>query len=133
MSKQLLLMELVCPHCDAPLTHGNRVRLDARVRETGQEGEVLLSAIFGDYSVESDLQVAEGMTVDFACPGCEAGLTLPVTCKICRAPMAALNLARGGYIEFCSRRGCRAHGIGGVGDIDDLMGLVNRMLDTPYD
>jgi hypothetical protein len=40
---------------------------------------------------------------------------------------------RGGYIEFCSRRGCRAHGIGGVGDIDHLMGLMNRMLDTPYD
>lgn len=133
MSRQILLMELTCPQCEAALTDGTRVRLDARVRETGQEGEVLLSAIFGDYSVETDLEIAEGMTVDFACPGCEASLTLPVTCKICRAPMAALNLARGGYIEFCSRRGCRAHGIGGVGDIDDLMGLMNRMLDTPYD
>jgi hypothetical protein len=133
MSKQMLLMEVTCPHCAAPLTDGARVRLDARVRETGQEGEILLSAIFGDYSVETDLEIAEGMAVDFACPACEASLTLPVTCKICRAPMAALNLVRGGHIEFCSRRGCRAHGIGGVGDIDHLMGLMNRMLDTPYD
>lgn len=133
MSRQLLLMDLACPQCGAPVTDGDRVRLDARVRETGEAGVVVLSAIFGDYSVASDLRVEEGMIVDFACPTCEASLGLPVTCKLCRAPMAALNLVRGGYLEFCSRRGCRAHGIGGVGDIDQLMGLVNRMLDTPYD
>lgn len=133
MSRQLLLMDLACPQCGAPVTAGDRVRLDARVRETGEAGVVVLSAIFGDYSVTSDLRVEEGMIVDFACPVCEASLMLPVSCKLCRAPMAALNLVRGGYLEFCSRRGCRAHGIGGVGDIDQLMGLVNRMLDTPYD
>jgi predicted RNA-binding Zn-ribbon protein involved in translation (DUF1610 family) len=126
-------MDLACPQCGAPVTAGDRVRLDARVRETGEAGVVVLSAIFGDYSVTSDLRVEEGMIVDFACPVCEASLMLPVSCKLCRAPMAALNLVRGGYLEFCSRRGCRAHGIGGVGDIDQLMGLVNRMLDTPYD
>jgi len=133
VSRQLLLMDLACPQCGAPVTAGDRVRLDARVRETGEAGVVVLSAIFGDYSVTSDLRVEEGMIVDFACPVCEASLMLPVSCKLCRAPMAALNLVRGGYLEFCSRRGCRAHGIGGVGDIDQLMGLVNRMLDTPYD
>jgi hypothetical protein len=133
MTRQMLVMELACPHCDAPLTDGVRVRLGARLPGIGQEGEIVLSAVFGDYSAEADINVADGATVEFACPRCEASLMLPVTCKLCRAPMAALNLVRGGYLEFCSRRGCRAHGIGGVGDIDQLMGLVNRMLDTPYD
>jgi len=133
MSKQMLVMELACPHCDAPLTDGARVRLGARMPETGQEGEIVLSAVFGDHSVETDLEIAQGATVEFACPACEASLMLPVACKTCRAPMAALNLVRGGYLEFCSRQGCRAHGIGGVGDIDQQMGLMNRMLDTPYD
>ena len=133
MTKQLLLMEVTCPQCGAPLTDGTRIRLDARVQATGQEGEIALSAIFGDYSVETDLRIEEGMIVDFGCPQCESSLTLPLTCKTCRAPMASLNLQRDGYIEFCSRRGCRAHGIGGVGDIDQLMSLMNRMMETPYD
>jgi len=41
MSKQMLVMELACPHCDAPLTDGARVRLGARMPETGQEGEMM--------------------------------------------------------------------------------------------
>jgi hypothetical protein len=58
---------------------------------------------------------------------------LPLACKLCGASMASLNLAGGAYIEFCSRRGCRGHALGGIGDIDQMMSLMNRMLDTPYD
>jgi hypothetical protein len=47
--------------------------------------------------------------------------------------MASLNMARGGSLEFCTRRGCKAHALGANGNIDDMMGLVNRMLETPYD
>ncbi len=133
MSKQMLLMELVCPQCSASLTDGTRVRLDAQVRETNQEGEMVLSAIFGDYTVETDLQLQEGWVVDFRCPRCESSLMLSIGCKLCGAPMVSLNLARGGYIEFCSRRGCKGHALGGVGDVDQMMSLMNRMFETPYD
>jgi hypothetical protein len=47
--------------------------------------------------------------------------------------MASLNLTSGGYLEFCSRRGCKGHALGGVGDIDQMMNLMNRMFETPYD
>lgn len=133
MSKQMLLMELDCPQCGASLTDGTKVRLDAQVRETNQEGEMVLSAIFGDYTVETDLQLQEGWVVDFRCPRCESSLMLALGCRLCGAPMVSLNLARGGYIEFCSRRGCKGHALGGVGDVDQMMSLMNRMFETPYD
>jgi hypothetical protein len=131
--KQMLLMELVCPQCAAELTDGTKFRLDAQVKETKQEGEMVLSAIFGDYTVETDLPLKPGDEVEFRCPRCEASLMLPLACKLCGASMVSLNLAGGGYIEFCSRRGCKGHALGGIGDIDQMMSLMNRMLDTPYD
>ena len=133
MSKQMLVLELSCPQCGAALTEGNRVRLDGHVRRTHEEGEVSLSAVFGDYSVDAGLALEEGDIVDFSCPKCEASVMLPLACKLCGASMASLNIAKGGYLEFCSRRGCRAHALGGTGNIDDLMSLMNRMFETPYD
>jgi predicted RNA-binding Zn-ribbon protein involved in translation (DUF1610 family) len=129
----MLLMELVCPQCGAALNDGTRIHLDAQVKETNQEGEMILSAIFGDYTVETDLRLEEGWVVDFRCPQCESSLMLPLGCKLCGAPMASLNLKGGGYIEFCSRRGCKGHALGGVGDVDQMMSLMNKMFETPYD
>jgi hypothetical protein len=133
MSKQMLVLDLCCPQCRGALTEGTRVRLYGHVRRTRQQGEVCLSAVFGDDSVEADVALEEGDVIDFSCPRCEASLMLPLACKICGAPMASLNLAKGGSLEFCSRRGCRAHALGGTGDIDDMMRLMNRMFETPYD
>lgn len=133
MSRQMLVLELCCPQCGAALTEGTRVRLDGHVRRTHQPVEVSLSAVFGDYSVEADLALEEGDVVDLSCPRCEASVMLPLACKICGASMASLNIAKGGYMEFCSRRGCKAHAFGGTGDIDDMMSLMNRMFKTPYD
>ncbi len=133
MSKQMLVMELSCPLCAAVLTEGTRVHLAGHVRRSQQEGTLAISAVFGDYGVETDLELQEGDVVEFSCPRCEASVMLPLACKLCGAPMASLNLARGGYLEFCSRRGCRAHALGGTGDIDDMMSLMNRVFETPYD
>jgi predicted RNA-binding Zn-ribbon protein involved in translation (DUF1610 family) len=133
VSKQMLVMELCCPQCGEMLTEGTRIPLDAHVRETLQDGEMVLSAVFGDYSIQTDLELKEGQIVEFRCPKCDASIMLPLTCKLCGAPMASLNLKSGGYVEFCTRRGCRGHALGGVGDIDQMMSLMNRMFETPYD
>ena len=133
MSKHMLIMELCCPQCNQTLTDGAKLRLDAQVKETQQDGEMVLSAIFGDYAIETELNLKEGMTVEFRCPKCDSSIMLPLTCKICGASMASLNLRKGGYLEFCSRRGCKGHALGGVGDIDDMMSLMNKMFETPYD
>lgn len=133
MTDQLLVLQLCCPQCGATLTEGTRVRLDGHVRRTHQQGEVSLSAFFGDRSVVADLALEEGDAVDLACPRCEASVMVPVACKLCGASMASLDIAGGGYLEFCSRRGCKAHSLGGTGNIDDMMTLLNRMFETPYD
>ena len=133
MSKHMLVLELCCPQCGELLTEGMKVHLDANVKDTNQDGEVYLSAVFGDYTIESDLDVKEGTVIDLRCPKCEASVMLPLACKLCGAPMASLNLKQGGYVEFCSRRGCKGHALGGVGDIDQMMSLMNKMFDTPYD
>ena len=133
MSKQMLVLELCCPQCGAVLTEGARVRLYGHVRRTHQQREISLSAVFGDDSVEAEPALEEGDVVELSCPKCEASLMLPLACKICGAPVASLNMAKGGSLEFCSRRGCRAHALGGTGNIDDMMSLMNRMFGTPYD
>ena len=133
MSKQMLVLELCCPQCNALLTDGMKIRLDGHVRETHEKGEVLISAIFGDYTVETDLDIKEGNITDLSCPKCEASIMIPQACKVCGAPNASLDLKSGGYIEFCSRRGCKGHALGGIGDIDEMMSLMNRMFETPYD
>jgi hypothetical protein len=133
MTRQMLVLELCCPQCGAALTEGTRVHLDGHVRRTHQQGAVSLSAVFGEYGVETDLTVEKGDVVDLSCPRCEASLMLPMACKICGAAMASLNIAEGGYMEFCSRSGCKAHALGGTGNIDDMMSLMNRMFETPYD
>jgi predicted RNA-binding Zn-ribbon protein involved in translation (DUF1610 family) len=133
MSKHMLVLPLCCPHCGVLLTQNMQVHLDAHVVDTNQDGTVYLSAVFGDYSVESELEIAAGAVVDFRCPECDASIMLSVPCRLCRAPMASLRLTTGGYVEFCSRRGCKGHALGGVGDIDQMMSLLNKMFDTPYD
>jgi predicted RNA-binding Zn-ribbon protein involved in translation (DUF1610 family) len=129
----MLVMNLCCPQCGDLLTEGSKVHLDAQVKETKQDGEVFMSAIFGDYTIETDLKIEEGNVVEFRCPKCDSSIMLPLTCKLCGAPMASLNIQSGGYLEFCSRRGCKGHALGGVGDIDQMISLMNRMFETPYD
>jgi endogenous inhibitor of DNA gyrase (YacG/DUF329 family) len=133
MSKDMLLLEVVCPNCSDVLTEGQKVRLDAYIKDTNQDGTVLLSAIFGDHTIESDIDIPKGSTAEFRCPTCDQSLMLNTPCKVCGAPMASLNLKSGGYLEFCSRRGCKGHALGGFGDIDEMIALVNKMMNTPHD
>lgn len=133
MSHRMLRLELTCPYCNAVLTHGNKLTLGAFVRETQQDGQISLSSVFGDYAVETDLNLPDQAVAEFRCPSCDASIMLSLPCKLCGAPMASLNLKNGGYLEFCSRKGCKGHALGGVGDIDEMMNLMNRMFETPYD
>lgn len=133
MMKELRVLALRCPQCRAALTEGARVALDGHVRRTQRQGAVALSAVFGDYGVETELALVDGDEIEYACPKCEASVMLPLACRLCGAAMASLDVEGGGYLEFCSRRGCRAHALGGTGNLDDLMSLMHRVYETPYD
>jgi hypothetical protein len=133
MSKQMLLLEVSCPNCHASLNEGQKVHLDAYSRDTHQEGSVYLSAVFGDHAIEADFPIAEGAVCEFRCPSCEQSVMLQIPCRLCGAQMASLNIQSGGVVEFCSRRGCRGHALGGFGDVDQMMALVNSFFNTPHD
>lgn len=133
MSKQMLVLQLCCPHCNASLTEGNKVHLDGYVKDSNQDGEVELSAVFGEYGIESSIEIPEGSIVEFRCPKCDTSVMISLYCRQCNAPMASLNQSGGGYVEFCSRKGCKGHAIGGQGDIDDMITLMNKKFNTPYD
>jgi hypothetical protein len=133
MSKEMLLLQVCCPYCRAQLTDGTMVRLQAYVGDTNEDGEVYLSAVFGDNTVRTDLAVPEGAVTEFRCPSCDQSLMLQVPCRLCGAPMASINIRSGGVVEFCSRRGCKGHALGGFGDVDQMMSLVNSMFNTPHD
>jgi hypothetical protein len=133
MSKQMLLLEACCPNCNALLTEGQLVHLDGYCKESNQDGAIHLSAIFGDYAIQTEMQIPKGSVVEFRCPICDVSIMLQMPCKLCGAPMASLNLREGGCLEFCSRAGCRGHALGGFGDVDEMIRLINAMFNTPHD
>ena len=66
MSKPMLLLEASCPNCHTTLTEGQVVHLDAYCKDTNQDGAVFLSAVFGDYSVKTDLPSLQGIREEIA-------------------------------------------------------------------
>jgi hypothetical protein len=133
MSHPLLLLEVFCPNCHAPLTSGQHVVLGARVVATGQGGEIRLSALFGDSKTETDLPLADGDALTYSCPLCERSLTVETPCRLCGGPLASVDLPSGEPMEFCGRKGCRGRALGGYGDIDEMTDLLNRMFKIPHD
>jgi hypothetical protein len=132
-AQPLLLLDVHCPNCRASLVEGEQVVLQGHVVPAHQDGEIRLSAIFGRGDVKTDLPIGDGDVVTFACPACEHGLTIDAPCRLCGAPLASVNLASGEPMEFCGRRGCRGHALGGYGDIDEMTDLLNRMFKIPHD
>ena len=133
MSQPLLLLEVRCPNCQAALTQGQHVVLGAHVVPTHQDGEIRLSALFGDYQAQTDLTIGDGDVLTFTCPACERSLMVDTPCKLCGGPLASVNLASGETMEFCGRKGCRGHALGGYGDVDEMTDLLNRMFKIPHD
>jgi hypothetical protein len=127
------LLEVSCPNCRTPLTRGEQVVLLGHVVPTHQDGEIRLSALFGHHEVQSDLAIGDGDVVMFSCPSCERNLTIDAPCELCGGPLASLNLPSGETMEVCGRRGCRAHALGGHGDVDTMTDLLNRMFKIPHD
>jgi RNA polymerase subunit RPABC4/transcription elongation factor Spt4 len=126
-----LLLETTCPHCHADLNRGEWIDLGFRLPD-GRQGAISLSAYFGDYSVKMPFFVEEGVLAMLACPHCQADLTSERKCSLCAAPMFSLGIKTGGAIDVCSRRGCKGHALGGFGDPDEMILLVNKLVDTPY-
>ncbi len=129
----LLLLEVRCPNCRAALTQGQQVVLSGHVVPTEQDGEIRLSALFGNSDVQTDLTIGDGEVVTYTCPSCEHSLMIDTPCTLCGGPLASFDLPSGETMEVCGRRGCRGRALGGYGDVDEMTDLLNRMFKIPHD
>jgi len=107
-----------CPHCHRsfmneanPIKGKPCIAIHGKLPDDagGKEGAVRLSSHYGDFTVELAMVIPDKTIVKFTCPFCAWDLTSSRICEVCDAPMVALQMGRGGILQFCSRRGCRKH------------------------
>jgi len=116
-------LEVSCAHCNRTLMDPAQ-HLDghAAIRVTISFGEkhgwLLLSSLYGSYTIESQYEIPADEVASFFCPHCHAELRGAGDCVTCGAPMVPMIVRGGGVLQICSRRGCRAH-------LLDLNGVVS--------
>ena len=110
----MLQVSVNCPYCRMSL-EDDKVLIDnfpsvkTRAICGGQEGHVHLSSTYGSFETTADITLNEGDVGEFYCPFCGENLKTKAICKECDAPMMRVDLDAGGYIRFCSRKGCNNH------------------------
>jgi len=107
-------LEVSCTHCNHTLMDPTRL-VDGvpAIRVTVSYGDVhgwlLLSSLYGSYTVETGNEIPMGTIVNLFCPHCHAELVGASNCTVCDAPMVPMVVQGGGIVQICSRRGCRSH------------------------
>lgn len=107
-------VEVSCPRCNHSLMDSDRL-VDGHpaIRVTmsfgRKHGWLLLSSLYGSYTVEAEYPIPEDTVVNFFCPHCHADLSSSQDCSECGAPMVPMIVRGGGIVQICSRRGCKGH------------------------
>ena len=107
-------IEVSCPRCNHSLMSQNHpidgypsIRVTASFNRS--HGWLMLSSLYGSYTVESEHEIPMDTVVNFFCPHCHAELVGASNCPDCSAPMVPMIVHGGGIGQICSRRGCRSH------------------------
>jgi NADH-quinone oxidoreductase subunit E len=107
-------VEVYCARCNHSLMDRHHpVEGHPSVRVTisfgRKHGWLLLSSLYGSYTIESEHDIPEDTVAHFFCPHCHSELAGATDCPMCAAPMVPLIVRGGGMVQICSRRGCRSH------------------------
>jgi len=107
-------VEVTCARCNHSLMDRDHlVEGYPSVRVTisfgRKHGWLLLSSLYGSYTIESEHDIPDDTVANFFCPHCHAELAGATDCPLCGAPMVPLIVRGGGMVQICSRRGCRSH------------------------
>ncbi len=107
-------VEVSCARCNHSLMDANylidglpSIRVSISCEQA--HGWLLLSSLYGSYSIQSEHEIPLESVADFFCPHCNAELAGGTGCADCSAPMIPMIVRGGGMIQICSRRGCRGH------------------------
>ncbi len=110
----MVVVSLKCPHCGKSLMDNKKLidgypSVCVKLTYAGKKGMLHLSAVYGSYNVESEIDVPKSKIAGFRCPHCDSDLKSTRKCDICNAQMVAFDLKSGGQVQICSRRGCKKH------------------------
>ena len=110
----MIRLNVECLHCKHSLLDKSHIIDGHPATRTlfeckGKKGELHLSSLYGSYNSKIPSFVSEGDTLTLFCPWCKASLMSTRICDKCNARMALMNLAEGGKIQICSRKGCKRH------------------------
>ncbi|MFZ5787525.1 MAG: NAD(P)H-dependent oxidoreductase subunit E [Acidobacteriota bacterium] len=107
-------VEVSCAHCnhtlmdpEHPLDGHPAIRVTIAFGE--HHGWLLLSSLYGSYTIESQHEVPLDEVANFFCPHCHAELSGGGDCVLCGARMVPMIVRGDGVVQICTRRGCRAH------------------------
>ncbi len=112
--KRIFRVRVRCPRCNHSLIDPDylldgypAVRVTASFRR--KHGWLVLSSLFGSYTLESQHKIPMDAIVNVFCPYCSAQLMGASNCAECGAPMIPFVVEGGGMVQVCSRRGCKEH------------------------
>ena len=96
-----------CDLLDAAVKIGGLPSIRLRRSWDGETGSLHLDPVYGRFNHVASLPTPDGQVAVFACPQCQADLTLPgVLCPRCGAPIFGLRTPGQGLVAYCSRSGC---------------------------
>jgi len=113
--ERIFPVEVSCPRCNRSLMDpetlvDNLPSIRVVVSFARQHGSLRLSSLYGSFSTHYDHEIPLDAVVDFFCPHCHAELTAAASqCPKCAAPMVPMIVRGGGFVQVCSRRGCKEH------------------------
>jgi hypothetical protein len=89
-------------------------RYTDETKRDGQNHVLYVSAVWGDHTTHSDVEIANGAVLDLFCPFCGREFPKVAHCLTCNAKMVALrsryaNAGNDGFIQVCARKGCPEH------------------------
>ena len=114
----LKVKSVECPSCHRSFLDNEQlikneptIALHGRIptEDGGEDVIIRLSSLYGEYEIIVSGAIENGAIVEFSCPFCQYILSGDRTCRVCEAPMSALQMGKGGMLQFCSRRGCKKH------------------------
>ncbi len=125
---EFLALSVKCPICnkslmDSTMLVDNEPSIKVNVEIGGQKGTINLSAIYGSYNYNTNLNMPMDQVATFSCPHCLGIIKEDVKCFSCDAPMVPLYLDMGGKVSICSRSGCKQHKV----EFDDLSVALNKL------
>lgn len=112
--KRVFPVDVACGRCNHSLMDpGHPIDGYPAIWVTASFGEVhgwlRLSCLYGSFAIESQYDIPRDVVAHFFCPHCHAELLGASRCLECGAPMIPMIVRRGGIVQICARRGCKAH------------------------